>query len=113
MARRAAARADGDRVRAAPALPPSSPAGAFARPAAGRGVERRGRKRQRGRGLRRLPAPQAGRAWPAAHGARRRLRPARLMPLRARLAFFGAGVVALALVVFGLLLYALLSRSVS
>jgi two-component system, OmpR family, sensor kinase len=35
------------------------------------------------------------------------------MPLRARLAFFGAGVVALALLVFGLLLYALLSRSVS
>ena len=35
------------------------------------------------------------------------------MPLRARLALFGAGVVALALVVFGLLLYALLSRGVS
>ena len=35
------------------------------------------------------------------------------MPLRARLAFFGAGVVALALLVFGLLLYGLLSRSVS
>ena len=35
------------------------------------------------------------------------------MPLRARLAFFGAGVVALALLVFGLLLYALLSRNVS
>jgi two-component system, OmpR family, sensor kinase len=35
------------------------------------------------------------------------------MPLRARLALFGAGVVALALLVFGLLLYGLLSRSVS
>jgi len=35
------------------------------------------------------------------------------VPLRARLALFGAGVVALALVVFGLLLYALLSRGVS
>ena len=35
------------------------------------------------------------------------------MPLRARLALFGAGVVALALLVFGLLLYALLSRGVS
>jgi uncharacterized protein YejL (UPF0352 family) len=35
------------------------------------------------------------------------------MSLRARLALFGAGVVALALIVFGLLLYALLSRSVS
>ena len=33
------------------------------------------------------------------------------MPLRARLAFFGGGVVALALLIFGLLLYALLSRS--
>lgn len=35
------------------------------------------------------------------------------MPLRARLALFGAGVVALALVVFGLLLYALLARGVT
>ncbi len=35
------------------------------------------------------------------------------MPLRLRLALFGAGVVALALLVFGLLLYGLLSRSVS
>ncbi len=35
------------------------------------------------------------------------------MPLRVRLALFGAGVVALALLVFGLLLYALLSRGVS
>ncbi len=35
------------------------------------------------------------------------------MSLRARLALFGAGVVALALVVFGVLLYALLSRSVT
>jgi two-component system, OmpR family, sensor kinase len=35
------------------------------------------------------------------------------MPLRARLALFGAGVVALALIVFGLLLYALLSRGVT
>src|SRR5690348_12562898 len=35
------------------------------------------------------------------------------MPLRARLALFGAGVVALALLVFGLLLYALLSRGVA
>ena len=35
------------------------------------------------------------------------------MSLRARLALFGAGVVALALVVFGLLLFALLSRGVS
>ncbi len=34
------------------------------------------------------------------------------MPLRLRLALFGAGVVALALLVFGLLLYALLSRGV-
>ncbi len=34
------------------------------------------------------------------------------MSLRARLALFGAGVVALALVLFGILLYALLSRSV-
>src|SRR5438034_7778387 len=34
------------------------------------------------------------------------------MPLRLRLALFGAGVVALALALFGLLLYALLSRSV-
>ena len=34
------------------------------------------------------------------------------MSLRARLALFGAGVVALALVLFGVLLYALLSRSV-
>src|SRR4051812_48760624 len=34
------------------------------------------------------------------------------MSLRLRLALFGAGVVALALVVFGLLLYALLSRGV-
>jgi two-component system, OmpR family, sensor kinase len=35
------------------------------------------------------------------------------MPLRARLVLFGAGVVALALLLFGLLLFALLSRSVS
>jgi len=35
------------------------------------------------------------------------------MPLRLRLALFGAGVVALALVVFGLLLYALLARGVT
>ena len=35
-----------------------------------------------------------------------------MIPLRARLALFGAGVVALALVVFGLLLYTLLSRGV-
>ena len=35
------------------------------------------------------------------------------MPLRLRLALFGAGVVALALAVFGLLLYALLARSVT
>ena len=35
------------------------------------------------------------------------------MPLRTRLALFGAGVVALALLVFGLLLFALLSRGVS
>ena len=35
------------------------------------------------------------------------------MPLRARLALFGAGVVALALLVFGLLLYALLARGVN
>jgi signal transduction histidine kinase len=34
------------------------------------------------------------------------------LPLRLRLALFGAGVVALALVVFGILLYGLLSRSV-
>ena len=34
------------------------------------------------------------------------------MSLRLRLALFGAGVVALALVVFGVLLYALLSRGV-
>src|SRR5215467_9025247 len=34
------------------------------------------------------------------------------MPLRLRLALFGAGVVALALVVFGVLLYSLLARSV-
>src|SRR5213595_3939536 len=32
------------------------------------------------------------------------------MPLRLRLALFGAGLVALAIVVFGLLLYALLAR---
>lgn len=36
-----------------------------------------------------------------------------MIPLRARLALFGAGVVALALVVFGLLLYMLLSRGVT
>src|SRR5215831_1486960 len=35
------------------------------------------------------------------------------MPLRLRLAIFGAGVVALALVVFGVLLYTLLARSVT
>src|SRR5579864_7881706 len=37
----------------------------------------------------------------------------RRLPLRARLALFGAAVVALALVLFGLLLYALLARGVT
>src|SRR5258708_19969602 len=111
MAGRPDDRPDRDRVRPAPPFPEAPAAGPVPGADHRRGLEGRGGERQRGGRVRRLSPPEAGRAPPPAHGARRGLRAARLVSLRARLALFGAGVVALALLIFGLLLYALLSRA--
>src|SRR5204863_578862 len=119
VARLATARPHCHRVR--PARIPAAPstAGPFARAAARVGVARRARQRQRGRCVHRLRAAEARggrRAAPCAHGARSRVRPPRgrlAVSLRLRLALFGAAVVALALVLFGVLVYTLLARSVT
>src|SRR5207302_5798243 len=117
LERLAAARPHANRVRAARAFPAPSTPGAHPRAAAGGRLGRRARERQRRGGLCRLPTPEAGRHRRDAadpHRARYRLRPpGGLVPLRLRLALFGVAVVALTLVIFASLLYALVSGSVN